>query len=321
MASSAPISKGFRVVFREPAIVLAEIAWRWSFGVAAWALVVASFFAYLDTLAISKLQLLLLGSRVPGLVVAAFGEILRGSGVRLAVTIAILLLATSLMWIVVAGFGRAATLQALIGGEAPVPLAAQLGLNFLRASVTLAALIAYLGALLIAGGAAAAGDEVRPGIFFVVFLALGIVIAVVRSRLTWFISLGAISAARDGQDTFSAITAAVGLFRRHAGKFTAVAAVFGTIHFVLFAFFAMASLLALSLADRLPAGITLLLLAASTVVYFALTDALYIARLAAYVEIDQADRRPPPAPVLPEPAPVLPGPPIAPEPIAGLGIS
>ena len=318
MPSASATGEGFRRAFRRPAIVLAEIAWRWSVGLAAWALAIASLLAYLDTLPVTKVQMFLLRSRVPWLVADALGQILRGGGVRLAVVIAILLLAISLIWIVVAGFGRAATLGELIGIEATVPLAPQLGLNFLRASVTLAAPIGYLGALVIAGRAAAAGDEVRPGIFFVVYVALGMAVAFARSRLTWFISLAAISAARDGHHALSAIKAAVGLFRRHPGKFAGVGAVFGTIHFALFAFFGVMGLLVGSLAARLPVAITLLLLAAITLAYFALKDALYIARLAAYVAIDEDDRRPPPAPVLPEPRPVTPEPPIAPEPLIGI---
>jgi len=321
MSSTSPIGEGFRRAFREPAIVLAEIAWRWSFGIAAWALVITSFLAYLDTLSVTKAEMFLLRSRVPWLVADALGQIPRGSGPRLAVMSAILLVAISLIWIVLAGFGRAATLKALIGTEAPAPFVPQLGLNFLRAFLTLAALIGYLGALIIAGRAAAAGEEVRPGIFFVIFVVLGTAVAVVRSRLAWFISLAAISAARDGHDTFSAVKAAIGLFRRHAGQFTGVGVAFGAMHFVLSAFFTVTSLLVLSLAGRLPVGIALLSLAAITLAYFALADALYIARLAAYVAIDEDDRRPPSAPALPEPEPVVPEPPIAPEPIVGLGIS
>ncbi|MFZ3211271.1 MAG: hypothetical protein WA188_07125 [Terriglobales bacterium] len=45
MVSRSPISEGFRRAFREPTIVLAEIAWRWSFGLAALALVAGSLFA------------------------------------------------------------------------------------------------------------------------------------------------------------------------------------------------------------------------------------------------------------------------------------
>jgi hypothetical protein len=322
MASDSPISEGFRRAFREPAIVLAEIAWRWSFGAAASALVIASLLAYLDTLPITRMQMVLLRSRIPWLIADALGQIVRGSGPRLAVMVAIMLPAISVIWIAAASLGRAATLKALLHCEASVPLSSQVGLSFLRASVNLAALIGYLGALIVSGRAAAGTVEVRAGVFFVVFVALATAVALLRSRLNWFLCLGAISAARDGHDTFAAVAAAIGLFRRHTGKFAWAGAVFGSIHFVLFALFTVISLLVLALAAKAPPGVSLFFLAAITLAYFALVDALYIARLAAYAAIDENDRRPPFAPVAVEPEPVVPEPPVvAPEPVVGLGIS
>lgn len=317
MSSISPIHKGFRTVFREPAIVLAEIAWRWSFGAAASALVIASFLAYLSTLPITGMEMLLLRSRIPWLIADAIGQIVRGSGPRLAMVAAIMLPAISVIWIAAASLGRTATLKALLRREASIPLAPQFGLSFLRASVTVAALIGYLGALTVAGRAAGAGDEVRAGIFLVVFVALATAVAAVRSRLNWFLCLGAISAARDGYDTFAAVAAALGLFRRHSGKFAGAGAVFGTIHAVLFAFFTVISLLVLALAAKAPPGVSLFFLAAITLAYFALVDAVYIARLAAYLAIDENDRKPPPVAV--EPEPVEPEPLVsAPEPLPGI---
>jgi hypothetical protein len=245
----------------------------------------------------------------------------RGSGPRLAIMAAIMLPAICIIWIAAASFGRAATLKALLRREASIPLAPQFGLSFLRASVTVAALIGYLGALIVAGRAAGGTVEVRAGVFFVVFVALATAVAAVRSRLNWFLCLGAISAARDGHDTFAAVAAALGLFRRHAGKFAGAGAVFGTIHAVLFAFFTVISLLVLALAAKAPPGVSLFFLAAITLAYFALVDAVYIARLAAYVAIDENDRRPPFTPVAVEPEPVVPPPEppvVAPEPLAGI---
>jgi len=305
MVSESPISVGFRTAFREPAVVLAEIAWRWTFGFAAWVLVVASFLAYLDTLPITRTELLMLRSRIPGLVADAVGQIFSGSGGRLTMAVAIVLPAILAIWILCASLGRAATLKALLRREGRLALAPQFGLSFLRASVTLASLIGYLGALILAGRAAAATAEIRSGVFFVVFVVLGTATAVVRSRLNWFLSLAAIFAACDGSDTFSAINEAIGLFRRRAGRFTGVGAAFGTIHVALFGFTSMVALLALSLAVKVPTAVTLFLLAVITLGYFAAVDFLHVARLGAYLAIDESDRLPPPIMVasVPPPAP------------------
>jgi hypothetical protein len=310
MASASPINYGFRTAFREPAIVLAEIAWRWSFGLAVLAIAVGSFFAYLDALPVSNIEMLALRAHPRWLIADAIAHILH-DGPRLVRVAAIVLPAIVALWVLTATVGRSATLKALLRREGRVALSPQWGLNFLRASVGLASLIGYLGAMILAGRVAADGDDIRPGVFFIVFFALGAVISIVRSRLSWFLFLGAIPAAREGHDTFTAIGEAAGLFRRHPGTFAGVGAVFGTIHGVLFVFTSVVGLLVLSLAGKVPPVITLFWLAAITLGYFAAVDFLYIARLAAYVAIDEGDRTPPPAPVsvATEPVPPAPEPP------------
>ncbi len=312
MGSESPVSEGFRRAFREPAIVLAEIAWRWTFGLAALALAAGSLFAYLAMLPVSKFELLALRGHTRWLIADAAGHILHG-GPRLVRVVAIVLPAIFMLWVAAASLGRAATLKALLRREASVALAPQFGLNFLRAGVALASVVGCLGAAILAGRAAAGPGGVRPGVFLVIFGALGTAIALVRSRVNWFLCLGAIPAARDGHDTFTAIGEAGGLFRRHPGTFAGAGAVFGTIHGVLFAFTTVVCLLAPSLAGKVPPGVTLFLLAGITLAYFAAVDFLYIARLAAYVAIDEGDRMPPPVAVAPESLPPAPEAPPMPD--------
>ena len=308
MASESPISEGFSRAFRQPAIVLAEIAWRWTFGLGALALAVASFGAYLDTLRVSNLELLVLRGHLHWLIADAVGHMLQG-GPRLATVAAIVLPAIILLWVMAATIGRTATLKALLRRETPVALGPQFGLNFLSASVTLASLIGYLGAAILADRTASDAGDVRGGVFLVVFVVLGTLIAIVRSRINWFLSLGAIPAVREGHDTFTAISEAVGLFRRHPARFAGAGAVFGIIHGVLFAFCTVVCLLALSLTGKAPPVATLFVLAVITLAYFAAVDFLYIARLAAYVALDEIDRTPPPMAVVAESAPAVPEPP------------
>jgi hypothetical protein len=311
MSSTSPISDGFRTALREPAIVLAEIAWRWTFCLAALAIAMGSFVAYLDVLPVSNIEILALRGHPRWLIADAIAHILH-SGPRLVRLAAIVLPAIFVLWVAAATVGRAATLKALLRRQGRVALSPQLGLNFLRASVALASLIGYLGALILAGRVAADGADIRPGIFSIVFFALGAAITIVRSRLNWFLFLGAIPAARGGHDTFTAISEAVALFRRHPSKFAGAGAVFGMIHGVLFAFCTVVCLLALSLTGKVPPAATLFLLAVITLAYFATVDFLYIARLAAYVAIDECGRTPP-ATVMPESLPPAPEPPPMPN--------
>jgi len=293
MTADSPISAGFRTAWREPAIVLAEIAWRWSFAIAALAIAAASALAYLNTLPVTDSELAGLRAHPRWLVTALIGHILYGSSSLIA-TVAIILPAISALWMAAATFGRAATLKALLKREEDVAFAPQLGLNFLRSAAMLASVIGYLGAAIVAGRIAAGAYESRPGVFVVVFVAVGAVIAIVRSRIDWFLGLGSIPIARDGCDSFAAISRAVGLFRRHAAKFAVAGAVFGTIHTALFAFCSVTCLLVLSLAGKAPQAAMMFLLAVIALAYFAAVDFLYVARLAAYIAIDEDDRTPRP---------------------------
>ena len=60
-----PLRDGWRVLMRAPASVLAEIAWRWTFGVALWAILYYSFREYFATVEISRTEYHLLRSLQP----------------------------------------------------------------------------------------------------------------------------------------------------------------------------------------------------------------------------------------------------------------
>ena len=114
MKPRSPTLEGFRAIFRRPSFGLAEIAWRWSFGVAAALLLAFSFFTFLDTLPVGKSDLLLLRSRQPFLIFRAMAHIVRGSAFRAVGAAIVLALTLGAAWIVLASFGRAATVNALI---------------------------------------------------------------------------------------------------------------------------------------------------------------------------------------------------------------
>ncbi|HYY68433.1 MAG TPA: hypothetical protein VE734_01770 [Terriglobales bacterium] len=306
MPSGAPISEGFRTAFREPAIVLAEIAWRWTFGVAAMALAAASFFAYLDAIPIGNLEFLTLGRQTPRLITEATASFLHGSP-RLIPVAGIVLSGIFVLWVLAASVGRAATLQALLRVPS-ISLAPQFGLNFLRAGITLASFAAYVGAVILAGRAAAGVYNPRPGVFLVVLVLLGTAITLARSRLNWFLYLAAIAAVRASKGVFAALGEASTLCHRHLGEFARIGAVFGTIQGVLFAFASVIWLLTSSVAGQVPRAAIIVALAVFTLAFLALSDFLYIARLAAYIAVDEDDRISPPAPSSAGPTPASPAP-------------
>lgn len=326
MPSGSPIGEGFRTAFRNPAVVLAEIAWRWTFGAATLALMAASFFAYLSTLPVTKAEVLALHSHLQWLVADAIAHIARASIPVLLRITAILLPAVFVLWIAAASLGRAATLKALVprgdGHSAPPlgfgqkPMRSMVALSFLRSSIALASLIGFFGALIVAAMAAARSGDAGAAVFLAIFAALAVIISVAGSRMNWFLSLATLFAIRDGADSFTALSSAAGLLRRRTATFLTAGAVFGTMRAVLFVLVAVVWALLLSVAGKLPTAASAGLLIATTLAYFAVDDFFCIARLATYVALDEHDRTPPPpasqfvppTPELPPEVPAVSGP-------------
>src|SRR5450432_1643211 len=114
MKRRSPTLEGFQTMFRLPVLGLAEIAWRWSFGVAAGAGLAFTIREYLGTLPVTAGELLLLRARQPALIAQALARIFQGSAPRAAAGLVVLTLALTLAWIVLASLGRAATLKTLL---------------------------------------------------------------------------------------------------------------------------------------------------------------------------------------------------------------
>ncbi len=309
-------------MFRQPSLGLAEVAWRFSFGVAAASLLAFSFVEYLDTLPVTAGDLLLLRTRQPFLISQAIAHIFRGSAPRVVEVTIVLAAAMAFAWIILASFGRAATLKALLryfreyaatlgarptgeGRPQAVSLRVRslLGLNFFRVGVTLAAVVGCMGALLLAA-AASPGKDASPGTTLLIFMMLAMLVWLAWSAVNWFLSLAAVFVASDGCDTFGAITSAVDLCQARAGSVFAAGTWFGLTHLV--AFFIASSVVAFPLAflGVLPPGAVLAGVLLVTLLYFAVVDFLYVGRLAAYVAIVELPEAPPAVvPMAPLPSP------------------
>lgn len=291
MPPRSPTLEGFRTILRRPSFGLAEISWRWSFGAAAILLITFSFFEYLKTLPVSRLDLLLLKTRHPTLVGQAMAHIFHGSGPRIVRTCIVLGLGLAAMWIAVAASARATTVSALSAyfraesksdQKKSWPLRSLLGLNFFRLAAALAATVGCVTALLLGGAASPPGNP-APGAAFLVVLAVLLVVWLAWSVVNWFLSLASVFAVVAGRDTFGSITAAVNLCRDQTGSVFAAGTWFGLAHIV--AFFIATSIVAfpLGFAGILPPAVALGGVIVITLLYFAAADFLYMGRLAAYV--------------------------------------
>jgi hypothetical protein len=312
MKRRSPTLEGFQALFRLPALGLAEIAWRWSFGLAVTALLAFSFREYLSTLPVTAAEMFLLQTRQPALMLQVIARILQGSAPRAVTALMVLALAVTLAWIVLASLGRAATLKTLFAyfreNDESKPrtwrLTSLMGLNFLRAGALLAALVGSVGAVLLAGATSSKTDP-SPGSALLIFWMLALFIGLAWSMLNWFLSLAAIFVVGDERTIFGALAAAADLCRSRRGAVLAAAAWFGIAHAVAFVSASSVSAFPLAFAEVLPAGMILGGVILVALIYFAIADFLYVGRLAAYVfliDVRESETQPsalsiqPPAP-------------------------
>ena len=292
---------------RQPTFGIAEIAWRWSFGLATGFLLIVSFLEYLDTLPVTSRDIFLLRTGQPPLVWRALARIFQGSSPRIVLATLILVPALAFAWMVLASLGRAATLKSLVQyfrdditprDVSGTPVRSLFGLNFFRLAATFAAVLGCLGAILLAG-LASTPKKPAPGSAFLIFLMTAMLVWLAWSTVNWFLSLSSVFVVADGQDTFGAISAAASLCRSRAGSVFAAGTWFGLAHVA--AFFTATSVVAFPLAflGLLPGPVVLGGVLLVTLLYFAVTSFLYVGRLAAYVAIVEL-----PVPVEPPVTPV-----------------
>lgn len=280
MAAQSSIRRGFAAIWRQPALPLAEITWRWCFAVAACLLAVVSVWEYLSAIPISWREQLLVKSGEPLLALAAIAHALRGSAVRFVAGMILTGTAIAVLWIFSAALGRLVTLSALLP-ETRGTSRSLLGLSFLRAGLFLAAVLSAVGALILAAFAGPVGDAAPSVVLAAILLGC---IWLVWALLNWLLSLAAIFAMRDQQDTFGAVSAAVDFVRSAFGDVVLTSLPFVLLHYIALAAAILAGVLVFDLMTRLSFAAAWALVAI-VLGYFAYADFLYITRLAAYLAL------------------------------------
>jgi hypothetical protein len=302
----SPTAEGFRAAFRRPSLALGEIAWRWAIGVTASVLFFFGLYQYLDSLPVNGGELLFLRSRQPYLVAQAIAHILRGSLSRVVLSALVAAMLLGILWMVAGAAGRVATVGALLDYFCRDParrlaspsFSSLVRLNFLRGVVALAAVVGFAGAMIVAGFASPESNP-HPGLAFLFFLPLAGLVWLAWAMLNWLLSLAGMFAVRDGDDAVGAISAAVGFCRERTGAVAAVSTWTGLAHLTAFVGATTIVSMPLGFAAVLPGRLVLFVMLLITMVYFALADWLYMARLAGYVcivETPQELLKPAPAP-------------------------
>jgi hypothetical protein len=318
MPRVSPTVEGFRAAVRRPSLTFAEIAWRWTVGAVAWALSVFSLVEYLGSLPVTNGDAALLRTKQPLLIGRAIAHILRGSLNRAGLAALLAAVALSLLWIVAASVGRAATVRALlhyfrrrfaanisaerVDAMKPWPLRSLIGLHFLRVALALAAMLAFVGAAILASFGSP-GTHPRSGLAFIFFLPLAGLICLAWPMLNWLLSLACIFAVRDGNDVLSALSAAVTFSRKCSGPVFAVSTWTGLAHIAAFSIAATAVPFPLALIPVAPARVIVACVILLALAYSAVVDWLYMARLAGYICISEMPDTPAESATLSTPPP------------------
>jgi hypothetical protein len=306
MPRVSPTLEGFRAALRRPVLTLAEVTWRWTVGATACALFIFSFIEYLDSLSVTDGERLLLRSRQPLLVGRAISHIIQGSFNRAAIAVVLGVLGLSAFWVIAASLGRNVTVRALLDyfvsrrgpdGDGPAPegiaqrendamrppvFRSLLGLNFLRAALAVAAILSFAAAAIFASFVSPATSP-HPGIAFLVFVPLAGAICILWWSLNWLLSLAGIFSVRDGEGTVGAISSAATFCGEHLGPVLAVSTWYELAHIVAFAAANTIVTVPLIFIRIVPSRVVIAGMFLIGMVYFAVVDWLYTARLAGYV--------------------------------------
>ncbi len=314
-SDGSPFKDGFAALWHEPALLAVELAWRWCFGFAAWALSIISCWLFLDSIKISPADEFLLGTFQPQLLSGAVQHIFRGSLTRFVLEQSVLLLGVTLLWCFAATVGRAATLRRLVAmfsaDDEPGAMTWQFVpifvLHLLRAAWSLIAVSVAITCLVI-GGVMAGKGRVAVA---VLWLVLGTGLACwFGAALNWFFGVAPLFCIRNRASAMDALAQSVDFVSRRGGRLSLLGLGFLPLRLVWLGTMTLAMFAPLSLARSLAPGWILLIMAAIALLYCAGADLLNLARLAAYVSLAEDDAHPVPASEAGSP----PGPMPAPEP-------
>jgi hypothetical protein len=280
-----PVTQAFRAVRRDPAVFLIEILWRWSFALIAFFLLFIAGLILLGPLNIgptlasawrspdsSKIGILLL-------------TIVLRLGNKLLVAAIVLPIIIALIWALLAASARRVTVRRL-SGDNPLRFRTMLVLQTLRAFVTWMAVLLLLAAIVGAFYLATRGP--RPDLvrLYTVASPLVVLIGACWLALNWYFSVAAIFG-REGQSFRGAFRQARQTVRQQRSDFAGTGFVFLLLRFLLLLIVLAICGLTSRMAGTAPQALFVLTLVI-VLAYFAISDFLYVSRMAAYLALADA---------------------------------
>jgi len=286
MGGRSPIRHGLGMVFRAPSLWLAEMAWRRSFSLGAGVLIFLCLLQFLDTLAAPQDSGFFPGRNSRRAVFAALAGVFQGSGTTVLKLAVLLVPALIILWVFAAGLGRTVTLKFLVS-ESEVRLRSVLGLNLLRALAALILILGCAAAALLAGrfshAISSPANPAASGRVFAGFCLLSGLLVCGWAMVDWILTVaGVLTHSRRG--ALAALADAARQVRRHTGQFLAANLGFALLRGVAFftTIFLAVWAMALAAISGWAAAVALVVV---WLLYRAVADFLYVARLAAYMDI------------------------------------
>lgn len=277
-----PLREGFCEVLRDPALLLIEIGWRWTFGALAIIVLWFSVFAVLGNVSVDSRILgtsSALSAWETAESIASTAVALGRALVRVGIAVSLFL---ALCWIVLSSLGRRATLArpALAPGA---DLRLCMAVSVARAGVAFAAVLAWIISGMTAGvlGTAVSGNALpNVGVMLVLLLPAFVLIVISWATMNWYLSLAPIFAVSGKRE----LAAGVWDFARGSrDRLVEISLVSGIIRGALFVIALLLSFAVAALVSN-PRLVVADLLSIS-LLYFLGADFVYMARLCAYAKL------------------------------------
>jgi hypothetical protein len=275
-----PVNQGFRAVLRDPAILLTEIVWRWSFGATAFLLLFFSVVSLLGSIHVSETDAAAWRSNNPTLMAQALVTMLMESGPRIATVAARVLPLITLLWIILAAIGRTVTMNRL--GKGTVSFRTVLALHCARAMLLWLAAAGLIAAVLFDASLSTRGAEVDLFLYYALVFWSVVLIGAFWAAANWYLSLAPICSLKSGGGFLRSAWQAVRLAKAQSGDFGGISLIFGIYRLVALAVAFVLCVLPSGMMGTWPRSYTAWVVAVS-LVYFAVGDLLYLARMAAYL--------------------------------------
>jgi hypothetical protein len=314
---------------REPSVLLAEITWRWLFGGIATALLVWATLVFLQAIEVSKANQFLLRTLNPAILSYGLRDMFAQKWGLLARLGLIVTVSLSFLWMVTATIARAATTRVLVeriaeshgeAREARSNLRTVAAIQFIRVALLWFGAAAYVLIAIASGAITSTAGKPHTGAFLLLFFFLFGIVAVVLSFFNWILLLAPICAIRDALPFSDSVLSAWHLTRNRRGSLTGLNLAHFALRLIWFVFISGIAFVPLGFVHLLPKMVILAAILATTLIYCAVADALFVARYAGYIEIAEQESHPDTEPEF-APAymgpnaiePVLTEPPVPPE--------